>query len=66
MLEDELDQNLVFGQGPGACYTVANVVKFEPAGVALNLRLARHELADSVPGVAAKLIDKSEKFFVLN
>ena len=31
----------------------------------LDLRLARHQLANSIPRVVAELIDKSEKFFIL-
>ena len=45
---------------------MANVVKLEPSRVALDLRLSRHQLADSIPRIAAKLIDKSEEFFILN
>ena len=37
MLENELDENLVFGQGPGTRDAVTNVVEFKPTGMALDL-----------------------------
>ena len=65
MLGDKLNQNLVLGQSPGTSDTVSYIVKFKPSCVTLDLRLSRHQLADSIPRVVAKLTDKCEKFFIL-
>ena len=60
MLGDKLNQNLVLGQSPGTSDAVSYIVKFKPSCVTLDLRLARHQLANSIPRVVAELTDKCE------
>ena len=65
MLTDKFHQDSVFFFRPGASDTVIYVVQLEPADVALNLGLARHQLTNSVPGVAAELVYPHLEFFIL-
>ena len=63
--DDNTGQDLVLLLGPGALRKVTAVVELEPAGVALDLRLAAEELADAIPGVLPKAINIAEQLFIL-
>lgn len=62
---DNSDQDLVFLFRPGALCEVATVVQFEPACVALDLRLFHHQFADPIPRILAEFFNIVQKLFVL-
>ena len=62
----DLSEDLVFLLGPGALRKVTAIVELEPSRVALDLRLARKELADAIPAILAKPFDIAHQFRVLN
>ena len=65
LLHDDFGQDLVFLLGPGALREVAAVDELEPAGVALDLRLALQQFADSVPAILTEFLNIFEKLGVL-
>ena len=65
VLTDKFHKDSVFFFCPSASDTVIYVVQLEPTDVALNLGLARHQLTNSIPGVAAELVYPHLKFFIL-
>lgn len=56
---DDSSEDSILFFGPGPLGEVATVVQLEPARVALDLRLAREQLTDAIPGVLA------EAFYVI-
>ena len=62
---DDLSQDLVLFLGPCALCEVTAVVQLEPACVALDLGLAREELADTVPGILTESLDVVLELLVL-
>ena len=62
---DNLSEDKILLFGPRTLSKMTAVVQLEPPRVALDLRLAWEELADTVPAILSKSIGISHQFLVL-